>query len=92
MGSVGSRGNGQERILEDVFGAKKLFFKAWGQDRWAERAAPGAGGETGYILWSGGGRVQGKFPVRFSYAKEDSRDTGGLAIVKLRLFFPLAKH
>ena len=40
----------------------------------------------------GGGQVQGKFPVRFPYAKEDSQDTGGLAIVKVRLFFPLAKH
>ena len=39
-----------------------------------------------------GGKVQAKFPVRFSYAKEDSQDTGSLAIVKLRLFFPLAKH
>ena len=40
----------------------------------------------------GGGKVQGKFPVRFSCAKEDLQDTGGLAIVKLRLFFPLAKN
>ena len=40
----------------------------------------------------GGGKVQGKFPVRFSYATEDSQDSGGLAIVKLRWFFPLAKH
>ena len=31
-------------------------------------------------------KVQGKFPVRFSYAKEDSQDTGGLAIVKFGLF------
>ena len=43
-------------------------------------------------LGVGGGKVQGKFLVRFSYAKEDSQDSGGLAIVKLRLFFPLAKH
>ena len=39
----------------------------------------------------GGGKVQGKFPVRFSYAK-DLQDTRGLAkLVKLRLFFPPAK-
>ena len=37
-------------------------------------------------------KPKGKFPMRFSYAKEDSQDTGGLAIVKLKLFFPLAKH
>ena len=49
--------------------------------------------ETLVIYYGAGeGRVQGKFPVRFSYAKEDSQDTGGLAIVRLRLFFPLAKH
>ena len=35
---------------------------------------------------AGGGQVQGKFPVRFSYATDDSQDTGGLSIVKLRLF------
>ena len=45
---------------------------------------------TGYIVWNWGGKVQGKFPKGFSYDKEDSQDTGGLAIVKLRLFFPLA--
>ena len=39
-----------------------------------------------------GGKVQGKFPVRFLYAKGDSQDFGGLAIVKLGLFLPLAKH
>ena len=48
-----------------------------------------------YTLEVGGGKVQGKLPVRFSYAKEDSGDIGGLAVVKLRLFLPpakLAKH
>ena len=39
-----------------------------------------------YNMELGGGKVQGKFPVRFSYAKEDSQDTGGLAIVKFGLF------
>ena len=43
-----------------------------------------------YGVW--GSKIQGKFLVRFSYAKEDSQDTGGLGIVKLGLFFPLAKH
>jgi len=27
-----------------------------------------------------------------SYAKDDSKDPGGLAVVKLKWFFPLAKH
>ena len=34
----------------------------------------------------GRGKVQRKLPMRFSYAKEDSQDPGGLAIVRLRLF------
>ena len=37
----------------------------------------------------GGGKRE--FLKGFSYAK-DSQIIGGLAIVKLRLFFPLAKH
>ena len=36
-------------------------------------------------------KSKGKFPKRLSYAK-DSQITGSLAIVKLRLLFPLAKH
>ena len=36
-----SRANGQERILEDIFGAEGDFIKAWRQDPWAERAALG---------------------------------------------------
>ena len=43
-------------------------------------------------LGGGGGKVKEKFLERFSYAKEDSQDTGGLAIVGLMLFFPVAKH
>ena len=39
---VGFGANGQERILEDIFGAKKGdFLKAQGQDPWTERAALG---------------------------------------------------
>ena len=36
---VGFGADGQERMLEDVFGAKGDFIKAWGQDLWTERAA-----------------------------------------------------
>ena len=44
-----------------------------------------------YTVDLGEVKSKGKFPKRLSYAK-DSQNTGGLAIVKLRLFFPLAKH
>ena len=80
---MGSGADGRERILEDVFGEQKSdFTKARGQDPWAGRAARGPGGETG------GGKVQGKFPVRLSYAKEGPQDTtGSLSYCqKLRLF------
>ena len=36
---VGSGVNGQERVLEDVFGAKSDFIEAGGQDQWAGRTA-----------------------------------------------------
>ena len=50
VGFVGSGADSQERILEDVFGAKRLVL----------------------YYGVGGSKVQGKFPERFSYAK-DSR-------------------
>ena len=68
------------------------FIKVRGQDPWPEEL-PGDHEEILVIYCGvGGGKVRGKFPVRFSYAKLDSQDPGGLAIVKLRLFFPRAKH
>ena len=63
-----------------------------GQDLWAESTVMDPVERQVIYLGVGGGKVKGKFSMRFSYAKEDSQDTGGLAIVKLRLFFPLAKH
>ena len=56
------------------------FIKAWGQSLWAGRAA-----ELGEVR-------KREVSKGFSYAKGDSQDTGGLAIVKLRLFLPLARH
>ena len=37
-------------------------------------------------------RKKGGDSKGFSYVKENLQDIGGLAIVKLRLFFPLVKH
>ena len=48
VGFVGA--DGQERVLEDVFGEKGDFIEALGHDLWAGRAAMGPCGETGYIL------------------------------------------
>ena len=51
------------------------------------------GCEETLIIYLGVGRGKGKkFPNPFGFATEDSQDPGGLAIVQLRLFFPLAKH
>ena len=43
-------------------------------------------------LGVGGGKHRVKRPEGLSYAKKDSQGPGGLAIVKLRLFSPVAKH
>ena len=40
----------------------------------------------------GGHKVKRKFLKGFSYAQEHWHITGGLAVVKLRWFCPLAKH
>ena len=77
VGLMGSRADNQERILENSFWCKKGdFIEAWGQDPWAGRAA--LDHEERLVLYCGvgGGKVPGKFPERFSYAK-DSQVTGG---------------
>ena len=61
------------------------FIKAQEQDLWAERSAQDHEERLVIYYGVGGGKVQGKFPVRFSYAKKDFQDSG-LAIVRLRLF------
>ena len=93
VGFVGSGANDQERILEDVFGAKKVILLKHG-DRTGGEEELSLGimrRDWFYTMELGGGKVQGKFPVSFSYTK-DLQDVGGLAIVKLQLFFPLEKH
>ena len=44
-----------------------------------------------YTVQLGETKSRGSFLVGFPYAREDSQITGGLAIVKLRLFYPLGK-
>ena len=90
---MGSGADGQERILDDFFGAKEVILGRHGATTRGQEELP-RDHEERQILYHrlGGGKVRGKFPVRFSHAREDPQDTGGLAIVKLRLVFPLAKH
>ena len=76
----------KKEFLKTSLVQKHAFIKARGQDPWAGRAAPDPVERLLIYLGVGGGKVQGKFLVRFSYAKEDSQDSGGLAIVKLRWF------
>lgn len=40
----------------------------------------------------GGSEDKGRFPKGLSCAEEDSQDPGGLAIVRIRWFSPLAKR
>ena len=62
-----------------------------GQDLWAESTVMDPVERQVIYLGGGGGKVKGKFSMRFSYAEEDSQDTGGLAIVKLEVVFPSSK-
>ena len=50
VGFMGFRADGQGRILEDVFGAKKGDLLKQGQDPWAGRVALQVWGVT--VLWS----------------------------------------
>ena len=68
------------------------FIKVRGQDPWPEELPRDHEERLVIYCGVGGGKVQGKFPVRFSYAKEDFSHSGSLAIVRLKLLFPLAKH
>ena len=68
---VGFRANSQQRILEDVFGVQKGdFIKVGGQDSWADRTAPDPVERLVIYLGVGGDKVEGMFPMRLSYAKE----------------------
>ena len=53
-------------FLKTSFVQKADFMKAWGQGQWAERAALDPVERLLVYLGVGGGKVQGKFPVRFS--------------------------
>ena len=84
---MGSGADGQERILDDFFGVKEVILGRHGAMTHGQEELP-RDHEERRVLYHGlgGGRVRGKFPVRFSHAREDSQDTGDLAIVKLRCF------
>ena len=70
---------------------KMVVYESTGTDLWAEGAAA-LGCEGWLIRYCGvGGGKEKKVEKVLSYVKEDSQDLGGLAIVKLRLFFPLAR-
>ena len=45
-----------------------------------------------YTWQLGEGKEKGRFPKILSSAKEQSKDTGDLPIVELKLFFPLKGH
>ena len=83
----------KKEFLETSLVQKVILLKHGDRTGGTKSTALGLRGER-LIIYSGagGGKVKGKFPKEFSYAKENSGDTGSLAIVKLRLFFPLAKH
>ena len=50
-GSWGPEPVAKQEFLKTSLVQKGDFIEAWGQDPWAEKAAPRPWGETGYILW-----------------------------------------
>ena len=64
------------------------FYQSWKTGPAGRKNCPGAMRPWWYTLGVGGGKI---LEVS-SNAKEDSEEAGGLAVVWLRLFFPLAKH
>ena len=89
---LGFRADSWERILQTSLVQKGGFIKAW--DRTLGQKELHWGCEEWLVIYLGfgGGKDEGKFPKGLSYGNEDSQDPAGLAIVKLRLFFPLAKY
>ena len=77
---VGFKADGQERILEHVFGAKMVIL--------LKHRTRTLGQKELHLFRE---IVKREFPKRLSYAK-DSQITGGLAVVKLMLFSPVTNH
>lgn len=89
---VGVRSNGQERITETSLVQKSGFMKTWGQD-YGQKELPSQDCEEHMLIYFRVRKSKGKESFkRVSFAKEDSQDTRGVAIVKSRLFFPLERH
>ena len=81
----------QERILEPSLVQNGDFIKSRGQDLWAERGCLRVVKSGWLHAWEFGEVRKREVSKGFSYIKEDSQDTGGLVIVKLRFVFPSSK-
>ena len=89
---VGSGDDGQERILRGLWCKKMFLLKHGDRTHGQEELHWGCAEWLIIYLGVGGGKDKRKFPRGLSHAKEDSEDPGGLTTVKLKCFFPLAKH
>lgn len=78
---------GPEPTARKEFWCKKVILLKH-RDRTCRQKELPEDPEERLVIYCGGegGKVQGKFPVIFSYA-EDLQDPGGLAVVRLRLSF-----
>lgn len=87
-----SRAHSQEEFSTHLWCKRGDLIKAWGQDQGAAKLLHWGCEEWLVIyLGVGGCKEKERGPKGLSYAKEDPRDTGGLAIVQLRLFFLLVR-
>ena len=82
----------KKEFLKTPLVQKGEFIKAPGQDSGVERAARIVQGDCLYTVELGEEKSRGSSLKGFLSPKENLQITGGLTIVKLKLFFPLAKH
>lgn len=85
----GSEPKAKKEFLR-CLGCKQVFLLRHGDRSYGQRGLPRDCEEQLIIYYGiGGGKARGSFRKDFH---ADSQNPGGLAIVKLRWFFPLARH
>ena len=92
-GDRGLEPTAKKEFLKTSLGQKGDFIKSKGTGPVGRKSCTGVvKSDWLYTLELGEVKSRRNFLKGFPYAKEDSEITGGLAIVKLRLFFFTAKH
>ena len=83
---MGSEPTAKKEFLKTSLVQKGDFIKVGGQDSWVGRAAPDPVERLVIYLGVGGDKVEGMFPMRLLYAKEQLTGYWRPSFDKLRLF------